>query len=33
MSLLDGGAHSEHVQVIRCDIQSGSVERSADLYE
>jgi hypothetical protein len=28
MVLVDMKAHSEHVQVIRCDIKPGSVERS-----
>jgi hypothetical protein len=27
----DSGNHFEHVQVIRCDIKLGSVERSRDL--
>jgi hypothetical protein len=26
--LIDSVAHTEHVQVIRCDIKPGSVERS-----
>jgi hypothetical protein len=26
MVILDAGAHSEHVQVIRCDIKPGSAE-------
>jgi hypothetical protein len=28
MAIIDVGTHSEHVQVIRCDIKPGSVERS-----
>jgi hypothetical protein len=31
MAPIDAGAHSEHVQVIRCNIKPGSVERSTDL--
>jgi hypothetical protein len=31
MVLIDIGAHSEHVQVIRCDINPGSVEKSGDV--
>jgi hypothetical protein len=28
MVVIDAGAHSEHVQIIRCDFKLGSVERS-----
>jgi hypothetical protein len=27
---MDTGVHSEHVQVIRCDIKPGSLERSGN---
>jgi hypothetical protein len=30
MVVIDEDAHSEHVQVIRCDFRPGSVERSID---
>jgi hypothetical protein len=30
MVQVDGGAHFEHVKVIRCDIKPRSVERSRD---
>jgi hypothetical protein len=31
MVLVDNGAHSEHVQVIRCDIKPGSVSKTRDV--
>jgi hypothetical protein len=31
MIVMDEGAHSELVQVIRCDFKPGSVKRSIDL--
>jgi hypothetical protein len=28
MAVIDAGAHSEHVQLIKCDVKPGSVEKS-----
>jgi hypothetical protein len=32
MVLVDAGAHPKYLQVMKCDIKPGSVERSTDLY-
>jgi hypothetical protein len=29
---IDGKAHFEHLQIIRCDIKPGSAERSINLH-
>jgi hypothetical protein len=31
MVLVDAESHSEHAQVMRCDIKPGSVEKSRDV--